>query len=75
MLGMTVAEKFAAGGNLELADEFCPWAGICKVTAYAEQKRGLLRITKIGRKAVVAAPDAIAWRDARRDASRASAHA
>ncbi len=70
---MTVADKIAAGGNLDLADEFCPWAGVCRVTAYAEAKRGNLKITKIGRKPVVAGPDAIEWRDNRRAASQARA--
>jgi len=60
---LTIAQKLAAGGFLSLKREFCPWAGACHVTAYKEAKAGRLRLTKIGRKTVVAAPDAIAFPD------------
>jgi hypothetical protein len=66
---LTIAQKIAAGGFLSLRHEFCPWAGICAVTAYKEARTGRLRLTKIGRKTVVAAPDAIAFRDELRSAA------
>jgi hypothetical protein len=64
----TIEQKLAAGGFLNFRHEFCLWAGICAVTAYKEAKAGRLRLAKIGRKTVVAAPDAIAFRDELRSA-------
>jgi hypothetical protein len=60
---MTVAEKLSAGGLISLRKDFCGWAGICAVSAYREVREGRLRVTKIGRKTMVAATDALAWRD------------
>lgn len=61
----SVAEKFASGGNLTIG-EFCLWANIGKVKTYEEAREGRLRITKVGRRSVITAPDAIAWREALR---------
>jgi hypothetical protein len=63
---LTVAEKLAAGGLLSLRGEFCSWAGMCPVTAYKEISEGRLKVVKVGRKTMVAAQDAIAYRDALR---------
>jgi hypothetical protein len=37
---------------------------VCVVTGYKQIKAGHLKLTKIGRKSVVAVPDALAYRDA-----------
>ena len=66
---LSIAQKIAAGGFLNLKHEFCPWAGICTVTAYKEARAGRLKLTKIGRKTVVAGDDAIAYRDRLRSAT------
>jgi hypothetical protein len=68
---LSVEQKIASGGMLDFRREFCPWIGICAVTGYKEVKAGRLRLTKIGRKSTVAAADAIAFRDALREASPA----
>jgi hypothetical protein len=63
---LTIEEKIAAGGFLTLRDEFSRWSGLCATTIYKEAAAGHLKLTKIGRKTVIAAPDALAWRDLRR---------
>lgn len=63
---LTIEQKLSSGGFLDFRREFCPWIGICAVTGYKQIKEGRLRLTKIGRKSVVAAQDAIAYRDALR---------
>jgi hypothetical protein len=63
---ITIEQKLASGGFLDFRREFCPWIGICAVTGYKQVKEGRLKLTKIGRKSVVAAQDAIACRDALR---------
>ena len=63
---LTVKDKLEAGGLLDLRREFCPWAGISHVHAYAEIKRGNLTISKIGKRTLVAAADAFAYRDSKR---------
>ena len=65
---MSVQDKFISNGFLDFASEFCPWLGICRVTGYRLEKHGYLRLTKIGRKTVVAAQDATACRDSLRKA-------
>jgi hypothetical protein len=65
----SIEQKIASGGFLNFRREFCPWVGICAVTGYKEAKEGRLRLTKIGRKTIVAVDDAIAYRDAVRAAS------
>jgi hypothetical protein len=42
-------------------DGFCIWAGIGRSQAYEEAKKGRLRLTKCGRKTLVALDDAEAW--------------
>ena len=49
---------------LDFRREFCPWIGFCVVTGYKQVRAGKIKITKVGRKSVVAAQDAIAYRDA-----------
>jgi hypothetical protein len=61
-----VEGKLATGGFLTLQDEFVWWSGICRTTVYQEAAKGHLKLTKIGRKTVVAAADALAWRDLKR---------
>jgi hypothetical protein len=39
---------------------------MCPVTAYKEISQGRLKVVKVGRKTMVAAQDAIAWRDCKR---------
>jgi hypothetical protein len=63
---LTIEQKLASGALLSLRREFCRWAGICPVPAYKEISEGRLKVIKVGRKAMVAAPDAIAWRDNKR---------
>jgi hypothetical protein len=63
---LPIEQKLAAGGLLSLRREFCPWAGICAVTAYKEISEGRLKVVKIGRNTMVAGQDAIAWRDCKR---------
>ncbi len=63
---LTIEQKIASGGLLSLRREFCPWAGMCAVTAYKEAKAGHLKLTKIRGRTMVAAPDAIAYRDGQR---------
>ena len=58
---------------LAFREEFCPWMGIGTGTAYNEVKAGRLNLTKIGRKTVVAAADALAYRKAVLAASSRSA--
>ena len=69
---LSIEQKLASGGFLDFRKEFCPWVGICAVTGYKEVNAGRLKLTKIGRKSTVAAPDALEYRDARRAASRKS---
>jgi hypothetical protein len=70
---LTIEQKLASGGFLDFRREFCPWVGMCAVTGYKHVKAGRLKITKIGRKSTVTAPDAIAFRDDMRAASQAEA--
>jgi Helix-turn-helix domain len=65
---LSIAERILAGGNLTV-DEFAALAGICRVTVYNEVSAGRLNLTKIGKSSRIAAPDAFAWRDARRSSS------
>lgn len=67
---LSIAERLLSGGNLTI-DEFAAWAGIGRVTAYAEAAAGRLALTKIGKNTRIAAADAFAWRDARRESSKA----
>jgi hypothetical protein len=60
---LSLEQKLSCGALLSLKREFCPWAGICAVTAYKEISEGRLRIVKVGRKTLVAAADALVWRD------------
>jgi hypothetical protein len=69
---LTIEQKLASGGFLDFRLEFCPWVGMCAVTGYKQVKAGRVRLTKIGRKSVVAAQDAIAYREAMRSASSAA---
>jgi hypothetical protein len=66
---LTIEQKIASGGFLDFRREFCPWVGICVVTGYKQIKARHLKLTKIGRKSVVAVPDALAYRDALRGTS------
>src|ERR1700722_9546116 len=43
------------GGFLDFRRELCPWIGFCVVTGYKQVKAGKIKITKVGRKWVVAA--------------------
>jgi hypothetical protein len=70
---LTIEQKLASGGLLDFRREFCPWAGIGIVTGYKLVNDGRVKLTKIGRKSMVAAPDAIAFRDDMRAASQAEA--
>jgi hypothetical protein len=70
---MTIAEKLASGALLDFRREFCPWIGVSPVTAYKLVDAGKLIITKIGRKSMIAAEDAITCRDALRQSSRSTA--
>jgi hypothetical protein len=70
---LTIAEKLSAGGLLDFRREFCPWIGVSPVTAYKEVKAGRVTITKIGRKSMVAAEDAIAYRELLRRTVRVAA--
>jgi hypothetical protein len=72
---LTIAEKLASGAMLDFRLEFCPWLGISHVTGYKLVEEGRAKITKIGRKSMVAAPDAIACREALRNASNLEASA
>ena len=63
---LTIEQKLSSGALLSLRREFCRWAGMCPVTAYKEVSEGRLKVIKVGRKTMVAAPDAIAWRDLKR---------
>jgi hypothetical protein len=65
----SLEEKLATGGFLTLRDEFRRWSGLCVTSIYQEISRGNLKLSKIGRKAVIAAPDALAWRDRKRGIS------
>ena len=60
-------QKFRTGALLSVP-EFSEWADLSIGTVYAEIRSGRLKLTKIGRAARVAAPDALAWRDALRTA-------
>ena len=64
---LTIEQKLASGALLSLRNEFCYWACMCPVTAYKEIAAGRLKVMKVGRKTMVAADDAIAWRDAKRE--------
>lgn len=63
---LTVAEKLESGGFLALRREFCPWSGLCATMAYREIAAGRLRATKLGSRTMIAAQDALAWRDLKR---------
>jgi hypothetical protein len=63
---LTIEQKLASGGFLDFRREFCPWIGFCVVTGYKQVNAGKIKITKVGRKSVVAAQDALAYRDALR---------
>lgn len=60
---LTIEQKLASGGFLDFRREFCPWIGFGVVTGYKQVKAGKVKLTKIGRKSLVAAQDAIAYRD------------
>jgi hypothetical protein len=55
---LTIEQKLSSGALLSLRREFCPWAGVCAVTAYKEIARGHLKIVKVGRKTMVTGTDA-----------------
>lgn len=59
----SVADKLAAGGVLDFRSEFCPWIGISAVTGYELINSGKVKTAKLGRKRVITAPNAIAFRD------------
>jgi hypothetical protein len=63
---LTIEQKLASGGSLDFRREFCPWIGFCVVIGYKQVNAGKIKITKVGRKSVVPAQDAIAHRDALR---------
>jgi hypothetical protein len=44
-------------------EEFCRRYGICRETAYAESRRGKLRIRKLGRRSIITLADERAWRE------------
>lgn len=67
---LTVSERILSSGNLTI-DEFAAWQGLGRVTVYKEIKAGRLVVTKYGKASRITAPDAIAYRDARRAATRA----
>ncbi len=65
---LSIAEKLSAGGNLTI-DEFAAWAGVCRVTVYSEISKGNLIISKVSKRTLIAASDAHAWQESRREAS------
>src|SRR5690349_6969792 len=59
--------KPPGGKAMYSMSEFCEAHGICKSTAYNEVTAGRLKLTRIGRRVLIAKPDAEAWVDAVRD--------
>ena len=57
-----LAERLQAGGALSIP-EFATLMGIGRTKAFAEAAAGRLRTFKVGSRTLIAAPDAIAWRD------------
>ena len=55
---------------LETLPEFCGRHSISRTACYREIRDGRLRITKVGRRTLVARPDAEAWLDSLRDLAR-----
>ncbi len=53
--------------------EFCKEFGIGRTHAYAEIQAGRLRVFKVGKLTMVAGEDALAWRDAYRNAQQPEA--
>jgi predicted site-specific integrase-resolvase len=45
--------------------EFCERNGVCRDTAYKENKRGQLKIRKVGKKSIITAEDEREWRNSR----------
>lgn len=48
---------------------FCRAFSIGRTAAFAELKAGRLRRTRVGRRTIIAAQDALAWLDSHREAS------
>lgn len=66
---LSVQDRLAAGGLIDMRSEFCPWANISHVTAYREIEAGNLVVSRIGKRVLVAAADALAYRDSKRVSS------
>lgn len=61
--------------QLETLPDFCGRHSISRTAAYREIGEGRLRITKVGRRTLIALPDAEAWLECVRDKSSAATHA
>ena len=58
--------------QLETLPEFCGRHSISRTAAYREINDGRLRITKVGRRTLIARTDADAWLDSLRETATAS---
>ena len=61
--------------QLETLPEFCRRHSISRTAAYREIGECRLRITKVGRRTLIALPDAEAWLECVRDKSAPATHA
>jgi excisionase family DNA binding protein len=64
--GVTIASEFTAGFSIV---EACEHYGISRTRLYQEIAQGRLRLTKIGRRSIIATADGDAWFNALRAAS------
>lgn len=59
---VSIADRLASGGFLTV-DEFAGWLGISRGLVYKEKKAGRIKLTRIGKRSLVAAAAATAYRD------------
>ncbi|MCC2113831.1 MAG: hypothetical protein KDJ16_17475 [Hyphomicrobiales bacterium] len=58
---LSINERLASGGDVSV-DEYAALRNECRATVYNDVKRGLIKITKRGRKSVITAADVLARR-------------
>lgn len=59
---VSVAERLATGGFLSI-DEVAQWLGISRGMLYKQVRAGDLKLSRIGKRSLVSAAAAIAYRD------------
>ena len=64
----SLAEIFASNGCLDIR-QMSKWSGRCVASLWIEVKAGRLPVIRIGRRTLIVASDALAWRDSFRSAA------